>query len=100
MNTAAVQPYELEIFGISVEDILLRELTAQNIKDAVVVMRNVVNAKYNTSTPQRQFTLVASDTSGITWADPVAKTAAAPLTSAIVASSGMSPEFFAGLNVL
>lgn len=100
INSAPVQPYELEIFGISAEDILLRELTVLNIFDAVVAMRNIVNSKYNLSTPTRQFTLVATDTSGITWADPVAKTAAAPLTSAIVASSGISPEFFAGLIVL
>lgn len=100
INTALVQPYELEIFGISAEDILLRELTANNIFDAVVAMRNIVNSKYNLTAPVRQLTLGAADTSGITWADPVAKTAAAPLTNAIVASSGMSPEFFAGLSVL
>ena len=33
----------------------------------------------------------------ITWANPVANTASASLTSAIVASSGMSPEFLAGI---
>jgi hypothetical protein len=44
--------------------------------------------------------LAPSDYTGINWANPIAKTASAPLTAEIISSSGISPEFFAGLYVM
>ena len=66
-------------------------------------MRNIVKDRYNTvttATPTRQFANVEANYAQITWADPVAKTASTTLTYALVGSSGISPEFYAGLSVL
>lgn len=90
-------PYELELYGISAEDILLRDLTPTQISAAVIEMRKLVILKYNTN---RQLELTAADCTGITWANPFAQTPAAALTPEIITAQGMSPEFFAGLSVL
>ena len=49
IDNKAIQPYELEIFGISAEDVLLREFDATKLKAAVVAMRNIVKLRYNQS---------------------------------------------------
>ena len=60
-TTAAVNLNELELYGIAAEDILIRELTPDQIKAAVIEMRKIVTAKYNASTPTRQLILASSD---------------------------------------
>ena len=55
IDNKAIQPYELEIFGISAEDVLLREYSATTLHAAVIAMRNIVKLRYNHSTNQRKF---------------------------------------------
>jgi len=76
-------PYELELYGISAEDILLRDLTPTQISAAVIEMRKLVILKYNTN---RQLEVTAADCTGITWANPIAQTPAAALTPEIIAA--------------
>ncbi|MFO0116057.1 MAG: hypothetical protein ACK521_00015 [bacterium] len=55
INSKDIQPFELDIYGISADDVLLREFDATKLKAAVVAMRNVVKTTYNNATPSRKF---------------------------------------------
>jgi len=64
-------------------------------------MRAVLDRTYNSIAPTRTLTLASTDYTGIQWTNPlVAGATQVALTPNIIADSGISPEFFAALNVL